>query len=298
MRRFTACFGGGCVPGTSRRVSTGCAAGEYRVRVCDAACVLGDPGPCVAGRPELDVMLLVDVTGSHTSIVTANAMVLASELVGTLLADMSVAVGVATFADYPYAPYGGDGDLPFNGILAPTADLAMVEAALRSLPGMGGADGPESGMEALHVLAGGAAHPSSRPFTCAAGREAGGCWRPLADRAIVIVTDISQHNAPHPAAMPAGSLVEPYTMVPPPAPPVWMGVRTLLSDGGFGLFAIVPTGSPFGGDVYQPQPQLELLTRELGEDPTQVVVTYPMGTTDLTSAARTLAMRLSAYYAP
>lgn len=289
----TGCFGRGCTPGTRSRDVTGCPAGQYRDTLCDATCTAGAPGACMPFPPEVDILLVVDVTGSHTGVVMRNASILATELAGSVLADADVRVGVARFADFMESPYGGPGDEPFAGILAPTDDSSMVTTALTSLPGMGGGDGPESGMEALWVIAGGMPNPQSRPFACPAGLIAGGCWRPAAQRAVILVTDISQHNAPHPA-LAGGALLEPYVGVTP-APPVWSAVRDRMVSEGIALFGIIPSSTGWGVDSYEVVPQMELLVTEVGQDPSQSIAVYPVGSTDWTDVSREMAMMLARY---
>jgi hypothetical protein len=238
-------------------------------------------------------MLLVDVTGSHTSLVMANAARLATELAGGVLADADVRVGVAAFADFPHGSYGFAPDEPFIGLLSPTNDSAMVTATLSTLPALGGGDGPESGVEALFILAGGTPHPDATPFVCGPSLAAGGCWRAGAQRAVVMITDITQHNAPHPA-LGAGALVDPYTGFAPAAQ-VWTTVRDRMIAEGVALFAIVPDGSAFGGGEFEPLPQLELLTSELGQDPTNSIAVYPALTSDWTAVSRQMAGFLARY---
>jgi hypothetical protein len=293
MTATTSCFGRGCTPGTRARDVAGCTTGEYRETTCDSTCMAGSPGACMAFPPEVDILLVVDVTGSHTGVVMANASILATELAGSVLADADVRVGVTRFADFMESPYGGPGDEPFAGILAPTSDSSMVTMALTTLPGMGGGDGPEAGMEALWVIAGGMPHPESHPFTCAAGLVSGGCWRPAAQRAVILITDIAQHNAPHPA-LSGGALLEPYTGVTP-APPVWSAVRDQMVSEGIALFAIVPSTTGWFTDSYEVVPQMELLVTEVGQDPSQSIAIYPAGETDWTVVSREMAMMLATY---
>jgi hypothetical protein len=288
----SACFGRGCEPGTATRDLTGCGAGMYRDTVCAATCLPTGTGVCTAFPPEVDILLVIDVTGSHTAVVTRNASVLATELAGAVLADADVRVGVTTFADFPTNPYGSPGDVPFTGVLAPTADSALVTSTLAALPGMNGNDLPESGMEALWDLAGGTPSSESRPFVCATGLVGGGCWRPAAQRAVIVITDVSQHNAPHPA-LAAGALVEPYAGIAP-APPVWSAVRDRLLSEHIALFAIVPASSTPGAysDAF---PQLQLLVSEVGQDPSQSIAAYPAGTLDWTTVSRDMAAMLARY---
>lgn len=287
------CLGGGCTPGTTRRSIEDCAAGEFRETGCDLSCTPTAATMCMPFVPAVDVMLLVDVTGSHTALVTAAADALGTEIAGALAADMDVRVGVSVFGDFPHGGYGGGGDVPFRGLVPPTTDTVLVTDTLRMLPFMGGGDGPESGVEALNVLADGTPHPDSDPFTCPVGTSGGGCWRPGAQRVVIVITDISQHNVPHPA-LAGGALVGPYTGFMP-LPVVWADTRREMIATGTRLFAIVPDGSPFGGDENQPAPQFALMTTDLGQDPAASMSVYAAGTTDISAAARDIAAKIAAY---
>jgi hypothetical protein len=249
---------------------------------------------CMAAVEEVDIMILVDVTGSHTALVRSNAEALANELAEALLLDADVRVGVSVFADFPVSPHGSPGDVPFRGLLVPTGMATMTESTIEMLPSMYGGDGPESGIEALSILAGGAVHPDAEPFDCPAGTEEGGCFRPGSWRAVVVLTDITQHNAPHPS-LPAGTLVEPYSVVDPD-PATWAEARTRMIASGLALFAIVPSSGGSGVSAWSPAPQLELLADELGQDPSTSVTTYTPGTMDLGPAIRTTADRLRDYF--
>ncbi len=288
------CFGVGCVPGTRRRSTTGCAAGEYRETLCSASCAAGAPGACMAFRPEVDVLLLVDNTGSHTGLVMENAARLATELVGGLLADADVRVGVASFADFPRGAYGSSPDEPFRALLAPTSDMATITAALTGLEFRGGGDLPESGVEALYVAAGGLPHPDSFPFACAMGLGAGGCWRASAQRAVVMLTDITQHNIPSPAYM-GGAVIDPYLGFMP-VPPTWATARDQMIATNVAFFAMVPEPGVFStsGDGDAPS-QMRFMASELAQEPDDSIVVYPAGERDLTTASRAMVANLRAY---
>jgi len=256
--------------------------------------MLGAPGACTPLPTELDVMILADMTGSHAGTISSNARVLATELAAPLLMDSSVRVGVAYFADFPVGFYGSMGDVPFGGSIAPTTDPMAVGAALMSLPMMSGGDLPESGVEALYVLAGGTPHPLARAMTCPSGTLTGGCWRPGAQRIVVMLTDVAQHNAPS-SAVPPGTLVAPYGPDLTPPSPVWIDARSAMLSQGVALFAIVPNTSP-SGPMEDPSAQLQLLITELGGNPATQIVTYPLAfPVDLTTAAREMAMRIATF---
>ncbi len=190
-----ACMGEGeCAPGAMRRSGSGCSGGTTRPETCSAACVFAPSGDCSASR--MDVMLLLDVTGSHGMRVDANASTIQSSFVVPVLALGDVAVGVSYYADFAVNPYGSDGDRPFEGGVEPGTVASTIDAELASSPRMSGGDAPESGVEALSVLTGGALPRGGLALPCSGGRVAGGCWRAGARRVIVVYTDAANHNGP------------------------------------------------------------------------------------------------------
>lgn len=97
-----------------------------------------------------DVAFLLDTTGSMGS--TLNAM--ANEF-SQIVNQLSVLIpdanyGVGTFADYNYGGFGSGSDRPFVLRQQITSNQASVQTALNGLSAGGGADGPESGAEALY----------------------------------------------------------------------------------------------------------------------------------------------------
>lgn len=291
--------GGTCTPGSTDTVDCGMcgtaertcsAAGTWEMGACEGegVCMAGEPvsiacgvdgsveGTCTASceMPELtcplDVMLLLDRTGSHNATINGNIANIMSGLVDPLLAAGDVHIGISVFADFPYGSFGRDTDRPFIGVLEPTADSATISTELSSLPSMNGGDYPEGGVEALFDLSGGDPHYSSRPFDCSGDRVHGGCWRRNAERAIVIVTDVSQHNIPSPTI--GGALVSPY-----PADlgaPAWDDVHPLMTGGDIALFGLVRDR---GTDVNDGSRQLRAVATALGDDPDLRIVDYATG---------------------
>lgn len=206
-----ACSGEGeCSLGETRRSERGCSGGLTRVETCNTMCVFEGSGPCTPRA--LDVMLLLDVTGSHGARVSESIATIESDFVTPLLsigdgASGAVAVGVAYYADFPVSPYGNEGDRPFEGGLEPSSSAATIAAELAGLPRMNGGDLEEAGVEALSILTGGAPPASASPLTCSPGRIGGGCWRAGARRVIVLYTDAPSHNGPDPAS---AELLAPY----------------------------------------------------------------------------------------
>ncbi len=194
--------------------------------MCGRACAMGQV--CVAGACStgVDVTVLIDITGSNGAGVTNARMLLPMRLVAPLLALTGVQVGVSYTAEFPTGPYGGVGDRPFRGVIEPSADMTMLNAAIAGAMAMGGGDAPDAMIEGLAPLVGLPVHPTSTALTCSAGRVAGGCWRAGARRFVVLLTDDIFHNGPDPT--PTGMMLfSPYTGITP-APAVWPDVLAAL----------------------------------------------------------------------
>lgn len=233
---FGACGGeGACAPGETRRTSAGCPAGETRLMRCSDTCGFVEAEACTRRVP-IDVILLFDMTGSHAHEITSARTTILSDLVGPLLALEDVAVGVAEYADFDHSTFGSPGDVPFRGVTPPTTTRATAEAGVNALSTMFGGDGPESGVEALAVLAGIEPHPQSVGFSCPAGRATGGCWRSGAERVVIVFTDAANHNGP--LAGGGAGLFSPYSGISP-APQTWGPVRDASRAAGLSYFAVV-----------------------------------------------------------
>jgi hypothetical protein len=115
------------------------------------------PGTTVTA---MDVVFLIDTTGSYGDDINslqANSQALIDNLSGR---GIDVQFGVASFADYPFLPYGygGSGDRAFYANQPITKDVAAVKAAINGLdnPLHDGEDTPESQLEGLYQVATGA----------------------------------------------------------------------------------------------------------------------------------------------
>ena len=97
-----------------------------------------------ATPPKADVVLAVDTTGSMGAAI-ADARADANSIVGRIKASIPGArFAVVDFKDYPFAPFGGEGDFPYLLRSGLTSDAAAVQAALNAMQAGGGADLPES----------------------------------------------------------------------------------------------------------------------------------------------------------
>ena len=218
-----------------------------------------DSGPATT----LDVILLLDRTGSHNAELDANIDGIIDDLVRPLLSAGDVRIGVASYADFPIDPYGSIGDRPFIGIMQPGSGAGSVRTAIDGAFAMMGGDGPESVIQALFELAGGTTHAHSTPMSCGSGRVLGGCFRPGSQRAVIVFTDAEGHGAPDGAG-----IYEPYAASVGAAD--WSETRSRLIAGGMTLFFHIDRDDPL-----QTAPPM---VSALGDSPSAVIVESSSGT--------------------
>lgn len=97
-----------------------------------------------------DIAFILDTTGSMGSLATAMASDfsgIAKELNNEI---EDITFGVATYRDYNFSSFGGQGDLPFQLETQQTSSLTRVQSALNGISASGGGDGEESAMEAIY----------------------------------------------------------------------------------------------------------------------------------------------------
>jgi hypothetical protein len=184
-----------------------------------------------------DVYFLIDTTGSMggpISNVQSSLTTIAAQLQMRI---RDLQMGVGFHRDFPFPGcdpfdftcltasenYGNLGDDAYENVQDITADLSAVQTGLNSLVAGGGADGPESQVEALYQVATGMGgswtFPGSAGWslparTCPSvpdepGRRRGyPCFRPGALPIVVLVTDVTWHNGP--------GGVNTYTRISPP----------------------------------------------------------------------------------
>ena len=121
-----------------------------------------------------DILFLIDTTGSMGGEITNLRTSLSSLVTSVRTSIPDAAFGVARFDDFPVAGYGSGADVPFGLIQRITTNMADITAGVAGLTLHGGADGPESNMEALYQAATGDGFRSS----------AGTAWTPMFDPAI------------------------------------------------------------------------------------------------------------------
>jgi hypothetical protein len=156
-----------------------------------------------------DVLFLVDTTGSMGGTITGLRSSL-SMLVTNIRATIpDTAFGVAAFDDMPVSPYGSSfSDTPFELIQRVTTNMTDITAGVAAYAAAGGADGPESQIEAMYQAATGAGFRSTTgtyftpTFVPATGFDAtrghgmigGAGFRMDALPILIVATDISFHR--------------------------------------------------------------------------------------------------------
>ena len=155
-----------------------------------------------------DVFFLVDTTGSMYSEIDNIKANLSSLIIPQVRVRIPDAwFGVGWFADFATGSYGGGSDLAFELLQRMTPDTATAQAAVNLLPDRGGADGPESQVEALYQTMTGEGLGSWVVSYWAPDCRGAPCFRDGALPIILLFTDAPMHNGPTGA--------EPYTGITP-----------------------------------------------------------------------------------
>ncbi|MEZ4393682.1 MAG: hypothetical protein R3A48_21645 [Polyangiales bacterium] len=154
-------------------------------------------------RPKLsiaDVFFVVDRTGSMEEEIDSIKLNLQRTIVpGIAAAIGDVQFGVATYADFPFEPYGDPGDVPFTLVSPIDRSLANVQGAVNSIRVGGGGDNAEALVETLFQVPSGEGYspwiPPASP--CGSpGRVGYGCLRPNAQTIFIVIADAPMHNGP------------------------------------------------------------------------------------------------------
>lgn len=204
------------------------------------------------GVRALDLVFAVDGTGSYGDDI-ASLRRQAGGIVDALLArGIDVQFAVTAFADFPQAPYGDAGDLPFRRITRMTADKAAVLAGINALQARGGNDTPEAQLEALYQIATGAGRDlnGDRVYDTARGevepQPVG--WRTGAAKVVLLATDASFHNADAEAGYPGAGFTAAVAALKA------QGIRVIGLQSGSDSAAAADIGrlvAATGGSVYQ-----------------------------------------------
>jgi hypothetical protein len=142
-----------------------------------------------------DLVLSLDTTGSMGGEI-GNVRNGLATIITTAQASVSdTQFAVASWRDFPIAPFGNAGDLPWQLLQATTSNTTALVAALGPLAAAGGGDLPESGYEALYQLGTGAGIAytgGSVPAYTGAGLGGVG-FRSGSVRVVAHITDASSH---------------------------------------------------------------------------------------------------------
>ena len=190
----------------------------------------------VARISSADVLFLVDTTGSMGGEIRQIQTRLESVIIPGLAAEIpDIHLSVASFDDFPVGGYGSGGDRPFRLFQASTPESGLAQAAVRSLSASGGADGPESQVEALYQAATGLGIGSWVPpqFGCAPGTRGYPCFRHGSSPIVLLFTDAQFHNGPTGGASYFGVSPRPHTYAEALGALRAIGARVLgLNSGG------------------------------------------------------------------
>ncbi|MBI5491118.1 MAG: hypothetical protein HY905_27550, partial [Deltaproteobacteria bacterium] len=157
-----------------------------------------------------DVFFLVDTTGSmyeEADNIQANLSSLIIPEIRRRIPD--AAFGVGQHADFPTGSYGGGTDVAFELLQTMTLDVATAQTAVNALPSNGGADGPESQVEAMYQTATGEGLGSWVPAYAGPDCRGAPCFRSGALPIILLFTDAPFHNGP------PGTTADAYTGITP-----------------------------------------------------------------------------------
>jgi Subtilase family/von Willebrand factor type A domain len=150
------------------------------------------------GVRALDVVFLVDVSGSYGDDI-ASLKRQASAIVDSLAArGIDVHFGVSEFADFPLASYGANGDNAYRRLARITNDKPSVLSAINALTIRDGGDEPEAQLEALYQVATGSGRDinGDRNYDGSAGDVAPQPmgFRTGAAKVVLLATDARFHD--------------------------------------------------------------------------------------------------------
>ena len=104
----------------------------------------------------IDMMLVVDLTGSYSNDLPRIKALAPGIFDAVRVRAPDARFGLATFVDFPFSPWGINGEYAYRLEQQPTADKATWVAAVNNMTSMNGNDTPESQYEALFQAATGA----------------------------------------------------------------------------------------------------------------------------------------------
>jgi len=130
-----------------------------------------------SGLSAMDIMFLVDVSGSYYDDISTMKSQASAILTDLSSRGIDIQFGVASFCDFPIPPYGSPGDQAFQMFQTLTSDYTSVMSAINNLSTTSGNDGPEAQYEGLYQTA------------SVAG------WREGAFHLIILFTDAPFHDS-------------------------------------------------------------------------------------------------------
>ena len=144
---------------------------------------------------KVDILFMVDVSGSYGDDI-AQFKSKAIDIVNAFqTAGRDVQIGLSTFSDFPFYPYGGyaSGDYAYQLDQPLTSEFSEVISAINSISLHWGADGPESQLEALYQAATGKGRTiPDKSYADIAPSSVG--WRRGSLPIIFLATDYSFHK--------------------------------------------------------------------------------------------------------
>ena len=146
----------------------------------------------------MDVFINMDVTGSMAEEINNLRASLSGDIIPAIRAQVpDTFFGAGSFADFPIQPYGDAGtDQPFRLLQPITQDVTAVQIAVGTYVAAGGADGPESNIEALYQIATGEGLAGPAPTSVAPYSDGiGGVgFREGPFPVVVSITDALSHD--------------------------------------------------------------------------------------------------------
>ena len=222
----------------------------------------------VARIEEADVYFLVDVTGSMGGeIATIQSRIADTIAPGIAATIPDVRLSLGRFADYPFSPYGSDGDDVFRLVQSSTGDLATFVAATHRLALQSGGDPPEAYVPALYLSATGNGIVGFVPgSSCADGTVAYPCFSQRGARIFLLFTDAEAHDGPGRSNQYGADVV--------PTPPSYNETVAALRSIGAKVIGIF-SGTPDDGNGLEDVTALARDTGAVTSDGTPLV--FPIG---------------------
>ena len=142
---------------------------------------------------QLDVLFLVDVSGSMTSVFPSVRVGIDDTMASVAALDSNARFALATFNDFPYGSWGSPPIQAYALLEALTADQMTISMTAMGLSPYGGNDLPGSHLEALYQGTTGEGLSVTSPFSYTIPAAPVG-WRAHTLRVIVLISDSPFQN--------------------------------------------------------------------------------------------------------